>query len=537
MILYILILFNFFYHSYFFAMSVAADFGVQVFTESIRKMAEVKMQTEGYKQEVIETHKAISSLLEKELSKIRNLRIISSIKDSLVQKIELNKNKNVLVMDSLTNVLYTSYKNLLAIIRQFINKYNEFVSKNKNKNMLLKIGILIVKSSLNEYIELLKKYNYQLQNVSQKIQTDNQFNSVYVDVLENEKFIDPLIENELEIKRLDSFLIDIDGKSDLLIRSRDLLSNNNSLLFNKISNQTLEIINKLEKSESEKDINDASQVFYDLEEQLSLFKSKLFNSFGQFEDSQLEAESYLYKNIALLDINYNKMKKIILYLNNSIENSNYSINDFIKSLYKEVLDTKNVIKKSKKGYIESLKKNNLGFDELMNSLKALLSFLAKNTQKIKYSVLSKFLNSANIDIFNYYNQIIIKNKIIVNDVIYFGYINNYLIDLKDDSIKLQKDIKNNSFNVDSEFKKFSIRPIKDVFDGEHYKKVNDVNLVLNLDKNNKKSGKSNKKIKNIDPDFGKNKKNKDNNDSGENRKEDSHKVLLKANSKKKGNKK
>lgn len=463
--LYKKLLFIFFYgNNIIFGMAQVAQLGVEVFAASMQKMAAVKMQTEGYKQELINTQKAITDIVEKEKAKTNNLILISSIKDYLIQQIELNKNENGLIVDSLIKIVYTSYKNFFGIIKQLKNKYNQLTIKDKNNSMLIKVAILIIYRTFNEYISLLKQYNYQLQNVSQKIQTNNQFNSVYVDVSENVQFVDPLVDVDNSIKNLDSFLFDIDNQSDVLIRSRDLLSNNNLVLFSDISSRILDTINRAENNESNKDVNDSSQVFYNLADQLGMFKEKLLEALSQFQNSQSEASSYLYKTIALLDINYNKIKKVILYLNNSIENTSYTVNDFIKDLYRDLLDFKQVVKKSKNKYLHTLEKNNIGFVDLVNKLKDFMSFLINNSQKLNYASLSQFLNSANSGIFTYHNEVRIKNKMINDQLIYFGYIDNYLVDLKEGIAAFQINIQNKSVNKDENIVEFNIQPNVTIFD-------------------------------------------------------------------------
>ena len=174
------ILFGFFYCNIVFSMSELINIGSNLLFGSIaaaaKAKAEVQELTKGYKEEIINTQKAMTNIIEKEKAKTNNLLIISSIKNYLIQKIESNKNENGLVIDPLTKIIYTSYKKFYSIIKELKIKYKK-LSSNKDKNStLIKLAILVINSTFTEYISLLKQYNYQIQNVNQKIQTNNKFN-------------------------------------------------------------------------------------------------------------------------------------------------------------------------------------------------------------------------------------------------------------------------------------------------------------------------------------------------------------------------
>lgn len=462
-----------FYFQGIFSMAEVAQFGIQLFTSSMQKIAEVKEQTEAYKTEIIKGLKVLTNLADKERAKTNNLEIISSIKNTLVKKMQLHKDENVTVFGVLTKKIYTSYKKFITLMKQFQIKYGQLSSQHKN-SMLMKVAIFIIKSTLSEYLALLSQYNYQLQNVSQKIQTKNQFNSVYTEISENIKFVDPLIDIELSMKSLYQLVSNIDSQSDSLMRFRDLLLSNNALLFNTITNQILDIIDNAHKNESNKNINDPSQIFYNLSDQLSLFENKLFDSINEFEDSQTEAEYSLYKTIALLEINYNKIKKVILYMDNVINNKNYIIADFVKDLYKESLEINKTVKKSKNNYIASASKNNIEFNNLLKTLKDSLFFLMQNINSLQFLSLNQFFNDLNNIIFNYRSLVEFKNKAFKDEGLYFSYIDNYLIDVKKNAIKFQVKIKNinkkseksmNPSDINfSALPKISAIPSKNVFD-------------------------------------------------------------------------
>jgi hypothetical protein len=491
-------------------MAQLVQLGVQLVAVSAQQAAAVKMQTEGYKQELINTQKAITDLVEREKTKTNNLIKISNIKNELVKNIEINKNESQLIIDALYKIIYTSYKNFINLSKKFKEKYNKFlVQQTSSSNILFKVGLTAIQEVLYQYIFFLKEYNYQLQNVSQKIEFNGQFNSVYVEMPENEKFIDPAISNNELIKNLDSFLSNTDEKGDTLLRSRDLLSNNNVILFNTISNKILDTINNLENNESNKDIDNMNQVFYDLGDQLSIFKDKLFIALNEFSLSQSEAKSILYKTIALLDINYNKIKNIILYIDNSIESKNYTINDFVKELYKNVLNNKKVIKNSKEIYLNSLSKNNNGLKDLVKLFNDFLVFMKTNIEKINFSMLNEFLNRAKSVIASYQNSILIKNKEIESGVLFLSYLDNFLIELKDNATKFQSNLKDKSTTKDDI--KFNIHPDSNIFDqiyskNKNHKKKHESNSLkppkldsnkydVSLSKNNHtdKSGKAHQK--------------------------------------------
>lgn len=423
-----------------FGMSMASDMAINLFASLVGKAAEKKMHTEGYKSEQGYVEQAAINLVDKEKAKTNNLKLISSIKNSIIQKIELNKNENSLVFDPLTKIIYTSYKNFISLIDQFRNKYNQLVKQGKN-NMLVKLGILIINEALNEYLSLLNEYNQQLQNVAKKIDVNavSTINNNFI--IGNSLVLDDLTNVESLMQKLDSYLLIVDNQSDLLIANRDLLSSNNISLFNTIVNKILDIVANMEAYESKKNVSDPSQLFYNFENQLNAFSDKLFDELTQFNIIQSEALSYLYKNIALLNINYNKIVDIILYINNSIENPHYTLNNFIKDLYKDLLESNSIISETQYNYVNVLLKNNTEFNSLIVSLRTFLLFLVTNINKLEFSSLNEFLNRANNSIFNYSNQMKIKNKTLINDIFYFSYIDNYLVDAQNDAIKLQYNIK------------------------------------------------------------------------------------------------
>jgi hypothetical protein len=477
-------------------MSEVLQFGVQLFASSFAKAAEVKMRTEGYKQEVINTQKAITQLLEKEKAKIKNLAIISEIKNDLIKQIEINNNENQLVVDALYKVINTIYKQFIALSREFKEKYNKLPLEQKERSRpLLQIGLFSIKEVLYGYLSFLKQYNYQLQNVSQKIQSKGQFNSIYVDMPEDKKFIDPLFDADDLIANFDVLLVSIDEQSDTLIRSRDLLVNNNIIFFNNISSEILTIINNASNRESSKDVNNLDEVFYDLSDSLSSFKDRLFRALVDFADSRSEAKSTLYKLKALLDINHNKIQNIIKYMNNAIEDKSYTINSFIKDLYNNLLENKNTIVKSKDSYFESLSKTNIGFNKLADSLKNFYLFMEKNIQNLDDAVLNEFLNRAKSVITNYKNGVLVKNKEIEDAILFLSYLDGFSINLKADIKKFQSGIQSKSSQNNKV--QFNISPENNIYDkkysknkqGGHQNKAN----VNELHKSDKSISKRNKK--------------------------------------------
>lgn len=497
--LFFLIYYFIFNYNIIFAMSEVLQLGVQLFSSAVGKAAEVRMRTEGYKEELINTQKAITKLIEKEKAKIKNLAIISEIKNDLIKQIEINNNENQLVIDSLYKLINTVYKNFIALSREFKEKYNKLAPGEKERSkVLLQIGLFSIKEALYGYLSFLKQYNYQLQNVSQKIQSKGQFNSLYVQMPEDKKFIDPVFDSDDLIANFDLLLAGVDGQSDTLLRSRDLLVNNNLVFFNSISGEILTIINNAAQRESSKDVNNLEEVFYDLSESLSNFKDKLFRALVDFADSRSEAKSILYKLKALLDINYNKIKNIINYMNNTIEDKNYTLNNFIKDLYNNLLENKKIIVASKDSYFESVSKTNIGFNKLAEVLRNFYLFMEKNTQNLGYVLLNEFLNRAKSVIANYKNAVLVKNKEIEDAILFLSYLDSFSINLKANIAKFQLGLENKLSQ--QKILQFNISPENNIFDKKYSKKKRIVNQhkgnsnELNKGVDNRSSSKINKKV-------------------------------------------
>jgi len=495
----ILIYYFIFNYNIIFAMSEVLQFGVQLFTSAVEKAAEVKMRTEGYKEELINTQKAITKLIEKEQVKTKNLAIISEIKNDLIKQIEINNNENQLVVDSLYKIINTVYKNFISLSREFKEKYNKLsVAEKDRSKFLLQVGLFSIKEALYGYLSFLKEHNYQLQNVSQKIQSKGNLNSLYVQMPEDKKFIDPVFDSDDVIANFDLLFSAIDRESDTLMRSRDLLVNNNLVFFNNISSEILTIINNTANKEAIKDINNLKDVFYDLSGSLNIFKDRLFKALVDFADSRSEAKSTLYKLKALLDINHDKIKNIIKYMNNIIQDKNYILNDFIKDLYSNLLDNKKIIVERKDNYFESLSKANTGINKLADLLKNFYLFMKENTQKLDYILLNEFLNRASSVVGNYKNAVFVRNQEIEDSILFLSYLDSFSINLKSDIVKFQS----RSQKKLSEQKnlQFNISPENNIFDKKYSKKKHSINKHKgNLNQSNKSVGdgsfsKKNKKI-------------------------------------------
>jgi hypothetical protein len=481
---------------------VVLDLGIQLFASGIAAKAEVKKRTEGYKHEIIQGLNEITNIIDREAIKIKNLQGISLIKNELIRRIQLNKNKTDLITSPLIDVIYTSYKNYLQIIKQLIEKHKLLGEKTKDSNIqiFLHIAIYSLQVTFNEYINFLKQYNYKLQDINQKIQTNNEFIGIYANNNENKKFIDKEIDITTFFINVYELISNNDKEIDGLIKTRSLLSSNNFTSFNLITKNIIDLIDNLENKESKKDISSQSEKFYDYENYLEKFKIELFSAFDQFDVSLGESQSFLYKMISLLDINSNKIKRIIELINNVLGDKNYSIKNFFKELYENFSKLKKEIKINQSQYLNIIKTRDEDFLKLFSELKNYLAFINNNINTILFDNIYEVLRKIRKNMYEYYNLFAIKRETLDNDLMQIGHINSYILDLYNKieilNSKIKKNItekKKNSKNIKSDLVNKNTNDTKqnDIFESVYAKRKKDQAQIqiVNTNSNNNNSKK------------------------------------------------
>lgn len=470
---------------------MALDFGMNLVGNIVKNAAETKMRTEGYKQEVIQGLKEITNITEKEAFKTKNLQKISLIKNETIRKIDKYMSELNLTIKPLQEVAYTSYKNFINAAKLFLKKYNTFKTNNKNINNIstyVKIGLYEIRNTYSKYIYLRKNYNSQLQKINQTIQSNDSV-SIFNQANENPEFIDFSFNIEDEMNKIEGLISKYDEQIDIYIKEQAMLESNNSSAFSSITDKIIDRIGVIETQESSKDINNQSVKFYDLDNPLEIFKSKLFVAFNKFDLENSSMEALLYKITVILDISTNKMNKISSLITEVSNNPSYKVENFLEELKNNFVTTKEKIGQAEKEYINEITKKNNDFFTLFKKIKDYLitiknkniaqvspkglfsakSFLMpieslnslkikkfqnlsgmidlskaapaiteknQKNEKLTFSNVNEKLSFENVkevfrkitkNMYDYYNYFQIKNRLIENDCVQIGYINEEVI--------------------------------------------------------------------------------------------------------------
>lgn len=374
---------------------MALDFGINLVGNIVKNAAETKMRTEGYKQEVIQGLKEISNITEKEAFKTKNLQKISLIKNETIRKIDKYMSELNLTIKPLQEVAYTSYKNFINAAKLFLKKYNTFKTNNKNINNIstyVKIGLYEIRNTYSKYIYLRKNYNSQLQKINQTIQSNNSV-SIFNQANENPEFIDFSFNIEDEMNKIEELISKYDEQVDIYIKEQAMLESNNSSAFSSITDKIIDRIGVIETQESSKDISNQSVKFYDLDNPLEIFKSKLFVAFNKFDLENSSMEALLYKITVILDISTNKMNKISSLITESSNNPSYKVENFLEELKNKFVTTKEKIGQAEKEYINEITKKNNDFFTLFGKIKDYLITIKNKNERQVVKQNSSFLNS------------------------------------------------------------------------------------------------------------------------------------------------
>lgn len=421
----------FFYEMHSAAVMQVAQFGLDAIGNILGKMAaakeEVINKTEGYKAEAINAIREVTNVVNRASVQMQNLVSISRSKGELIRQQGLYQKNLELVVNPLFEVIYDVYKQYVEEVKKFIYQYNSSLKNNNDTKvlLLLKLIVMSIQNTFNDYVFLLKKYNYELHSIGLKIQSNNADGSMYANVSEVKKKSNKNINLVEAISEIDKLMMESDKIVDLLMKEKSMIQSNNSIAFNKITAQMLDSFNSMEDRERIKDITDNNQKIYNIFDVIDDVKSKMDNTFDNIHDLYSNSLIYLYKIHILLSFNYNKISKMISLVNKMESNKKYDLVSFKNDIMKDFEKSISSLNKERDTFL-ALQKNQSDIFGVFKKIKDFLSFFQENVKKINYDKVSLLFSKVKALLNNYYNLFLLKNTQFKNTFTQIGYVDNFM---------------------------------------------------------------------------------------------------------------
>lgn len=429
----------------------AAQIGIDLFGSIANGIAEAKLHNKQLKEENTELNKKIVTTQDNSKIQNDNLFQISNVKEEFAQKVDNYKNNHILTIDDMNQMVYDLYTNYITQSKIFIKKCLLLLKRGapqKELKILIQISTVAIKSAFLEYIQYIRQYNFQLQNITQIMETNEKKESIFTTTNINNNLVDPLQDLNTFIEDFNNFIENNQAIINTLWNTRKLLLNNTIMTFNNRTKSILESLQNAEEKERSKDVGDEKDIFFDIGPTLDTMKPLLFTTFDQVKENTNILENNLYKTIFLFQINTDKLQSIINYINSN-ENETINITLFLKNLYKEFTEKKESISAKSKQYIQSIKQND-SYSSMLVNIKEYIEFCNNNISTIPTKKLESSIRE--------YKKIIIENETnfnaitqkIMNSVIQIFHINQSITSLINNIKSIKNNIKQkNNLNTES----------------------------------------------------------------------------------------